>query len=41
MDEKAPEYNTCDNCEGTGNLSEYDDYYQRCPQCGGKGWIKE
>ena len=32
-------YETCDECNGTGNVSEYDDYYHRCPECNGKGWV--
>lgn len=34
-------YGHCDECDGTGNISEYDDYYMRCPKCRGNGWIKE
>lgn len=32
-------YETCDNCDGTGNDSEYDAYYHRCHRCNGKGYI--
>jgi DnaJ-class molecular chaperone len=35
------EYETCPDCDGSGNDSIYDDEYSRCKKCNGKGYIKE
>lgn len=35
-----PVKDTCDVCGGSGNTSPYDDAYNRCPECHGKGWVE-
>ena len=35
------EYETCPECDGSGNTSPYDAEYNQCRRCNGKGYIEE
>lgn len=32
-------YETCPDCAGSGNVSEYEAFYERCSVCQGKGYV--
>ena len=32
-------YENCPDCAGSGNVSEYEDYYEACPACRGRGYV--